>query len=212
MPARVISVKEGGRIRKFIYVRLSDGQKLRLLPEVAVAESITVGRELTSGEIARLGIEESQAEVYSCALRMLSRRAHSRGELRDKLTLRGYSSEMIESVTRKLRDKGYLDDEGFARSFARHRLESKPCGKRFLAQELYKKRVSRAIISKALDEIFAGVDQSEAALRLLNKRASRYAKYEGKDLTSRLYRFLQGRGFSYDDIMSAISRFHKGKS
>ena len=207
MSVRIVSVGERGRFRKYLYIQISDGRIIKLLPEIAIGESLIVGRELSEEEIGALRKKQSSGEIYLRALNILSRRAHSRGELYDKLLMKGEAKEEIQRVIERLDEAGYMDDEAFAQAFASSRLQRKPCGRKLLALELRQRKVAPNIIEKVLDEAFAGFDEAGAATAILKKYSARFEKYEGYELKRRLYRFLRNRGFSPEGISGAIENF-----
>ena len=207
MPVTIVSISERGRYQKYSYIKLSNGDTLKLLPGIVSGEFLFKGRQLTSKELQRLLKEQLRAETYHTAVRLLSRRAHSKGELNDKLARRGYPRDEINNTIRILEDDGYIDDENFTKTFVDNRLTGKPSGKRLIYYELYKRKVPRNIIDKVLNEIFSEIDESEKAYELLEKCASRYNRYKGKELKARIYRYLRGRGFCHNDIIPAINRF-----
>ena len=58
-----------------------------------------------------------QIRCYSAALKMLMRREHSKLELFNKLQLKGYDDEIIDSAITQLTEQNYQSDERFAEAF-----------------------------------------------------------------------------------------------
>ena len=58
-----------------------------------------------------------QIRCYSAALKMLMRREHSKLELFNKLKLKGYDDEIIDSAITQLTEQNYQSDERFAEAF-----------------------------------------------------------------------------------------------
>ncbi len=85
-----------------------------------------LGPEITSIEDFPAPTLESQSvrvkELRAKVLDLLSRREHSRGELRGKLIKRGWPEELVEPVLDEFCSAGYLDDERFAEQFVLGRL------------------------------------------------------------------------------------------
>ena len=64
------------------------------------------------------------------ALDRLGRRAHSEGELSQKMARAGYPADEIEDTLAFLRERRYLDDAAFARDLALARAEAASLGPR----------------------------------------------------------------------------------
>ena len=79
-------------------------------------------------------------KLMNAALRALGMRAHSAGELRDKLRRRG-REEDVEAVMASLKEAGYLDDRQFAENYAATRLQNH-LGKMRVIRDLRQRRVA----------------------------------------------------------------------
>ena len=67
--------------------------------------------------------------LWSYALKVLAGRAHSTGELREKLRRRAERISDIDDVIARLKENGYLDDRRFAEGFATARLSNDRLGR-----------------------------------------------------------------------------------
>ena len=67
--------------------------------------------------------------LWNYALRALGSRAHSTGEMRDKLIRRAARPADVEDVLARLKESQYLDDRQFAEGFAAARLANEGFGK-----------------------------------------------------------------------------------
>ncbi|HJZ95777.1 MAG TPA: RecX family transcriptional regulator, partial [Candidatus Solibacter sp.] len=67
--------------------------------------------------------------LWNYALRALGGRAHSIGELREKLRRRAERMEDVEATIGRLKESGYLNDERFAEGYAAARLSSDRLGR-----------------------------------------------------------------------------------
>ena len=135
---------------------------------------------------------EPVGSPYEAAVRLLARRAHSRVELRRKLTRRGFNAEEVETALGLLSEQGYVDDASFAAGHVRRR--SANLGPLALSAELGARGVDRAVSSAALDG-FDRPAQVVAATRLAERLAgnSRPAGY--RELLNSVGAKLLRRGF-----------------
>jgi regulatory protein len=133
-------------------------------------------------------------EVYNRALRFLAYRPRSEAELRARLARAGCAAQEIEAALEKLRGLKLLDDEAFARSFARDRIENRGYGPLRVERELRFKGVAKAVIAEVLKESFDRERDSARARAILERR------FRGQDLKDlktarRAIAYLRRRGY-----------------
>ena len=130
--------------------------------------------------------------ALDAGLRLLSRRAHSRAELRLKLRRRGYEEVDVQAAAARLAELGYLDDRSFATGHVTRR--SGVRGPLALRSELAARGVDRAIA----DEAVGGFDseaQLSSARRLAGRLAGRKSFAGYKELLDWVGPKLVRRGF-----------------
>jgi regulatory protein len=150
--------------------------------------------------------------LWSYALKALAQRAHSTGELKEKLRRRAERVSDVDEVVGRLKDHGYLDDRRFAESFATARLSNEGLGKGRVILDLRQRRVAPALAEKTVREVYEEVDE-QALIDDFIRRKYRKAPREGlfqdeKDLAA-AYRRLARAGFRAGDIVRALKRFAK---
>jgi len=144
-----------------------------------------------------------QNNKMSCkerALYLLTRRDHGEYELYQKLILKGFSEEEVEQAVVYCQGHGYLDDVRFAKSQVRQHI-AKGHGERRIRQELQQKRVDNDTINIAVER--ESVDWFELARETAEKKFKQLSASDQKEYAKRV-RFLQYRGFSFDQIQYAL--------
>jgi regulatory protein len=155
------------------------------------------------GERPRL--EQSALRHY--ALRALARRQHSTGELRKKLEERAAHKPDIETLLQDLTESSWLDDQRFAREFARSRALHRRYGRFRIAQELRQREIAGDLIEEALDEVFPTVKDEIALLRRrIEKRLERARPPFTQKLVRSLYGSLLRAGFPSAIIRDELFR------
>lgn len=152
-------------------------------------------------------LNPSRKRALDSALRILTRRDHSRYELVRKLKLRGFSRQDIDHAVSACEEYDYIDDLRTAKVYIRQ-LKRKGYGKKRIQLELKKKGLRGDPVRSVLDGSVSESDESEAAQRVLKKNLKRFERE--KDLKKRrdkMYRFLQARGFSREVITNAIKMY-----
>lgn len=181
-----------------------------------VAElGIRVGKEYTEQELVELETESQFGKLYGRALEYTMMRPHSAREVRDYLWRKtrttkyksrqgeikereGVSQTVADRVFGRLTEKGYIDDEKFARFWVENRHQRKGSSVRKLRSELQAKGVESSIIDTALASTTRS-DEDELA-KIIAKKRARYPDEQ------KFMQYLARQGFSYDDIKEALSR------
>jgi regulatory protein len=150
--------------------------------------------------------------LWSYALKALAGRAHSTGELREKLRRRAEHVSDIDEVIARLKENGYLDDRRFAEGFATARLSNDRLGRGRVIQDLRQRRVAPAVAEKTVKQVYEEVDEQTLIDEFIRKKyrlAAREQLFQDeKDLAS-AYRRLLRAGFQTGNIVRALKRFAK---
>lgn len=136
------------------------------------------------------------------ALYLLSRRDHGEYELAQKLLSKGFEAQEVQQALSFCQEQGYLNDLRFAQSQVRQHI-AKGHGERRIRQELQQKRVAADIVSQAMDD--EGTDWFELARQTAEKKFTTLSTRDNKEYAKRV-RFLQYRGFSFEQINYALSQ------
>jgi regulatory protein len=145
-------------------------------------------------------------KALNTALRILTRRDHSKHELSQKLTARGYAGEVIDEVVSKCERFDYINDERTAQVFIRQ-LHRKGYGLKRIQFELNRKGLRGKHVQDVLSKSISLADECQCAEKIFQKHIRRFDRE--KDVLKRkdkIYRFLYGRGFSKAVISELISK------
>lgn len=138
---------------------------------------------------------EYQQQITQTCLRLLSRREHSQKELLDKLALRGFQRDEVEPVIHEMAEQNWQNDERYAESYVRQRI-TVGYGPIRIKFELQQRGIDHADLDAQADE------QGGWQNLLMNVYRNKYG--EETALTQNEWlkrsRFLQQRGFSYENI------------
>ena len=174
---------------------------------------IRVGKEYTEDGLVELETESQFGKLYGRALEYTMIRPHSAREIRDYLWRKtratkyksrtgelkereGVSQDVADRVYDRLCEKGYVDDEKFARFWVENRNQRKGSSSRKLKSELQAKGVESSIIDAALARS-SRTDEDELA-KIVAKKRARYPDEQ------KFMHYLARQGFSYDDIKQAL--------
>jgi regulatory protein len=148
--------------------------------------------------------------LWGYALRLLAGRAHSSGELREKLKRRAQNAGDVDTTIGRLKELGYLNDQRYAEGFAASRLAGEKFGKTRVIRDLRERRVAPALAQRTVEKVYQDVDE-QALIEDWIRRKYRTAPREGlfadqKDLAS-AYRKLARAGFRTGEIIKSLKRF-----
>ena len=150
--------------------------------------------------------------LWNYALKALGGRAHSTGELREKLRRRAEHATAVDDVLRRLKESGYLNDQRYAEGFAASRLANDRFGKTRVIQDLRQRRVAPAMAERTVNKLYEDVNEErliEEWVRRKYRLADRESLFrEDKDLAA-AYRRLLRAGFRTGDIVKVLKRFSR---
>jgi len=149
---------------------------------------------------AAIAAEADERAVKAAALALLAGRDFGRRELADRLLRKGYPARLVEPVLVALVADRSLSEDRFVEQFVRQHA-GRGQGPVRIGAELRERRVDPAAIEHALDE--SGVDWVESA-RLARRRRFGAAPPADFHERAKQARFLQYRGFSAEQIRSAL--------
>ncbi|WP_040198206.1 regulatory protein RecX [Candidatus Soleaferrea massiliensis] len=147
--------------------------------ETIFLHKVKPGAEMAAEELAEFQYQVNYHAVKEKALSLLSFKAYTRRKLCDKLYQslnkktdefeeERYSRELIEEVAGKLCETGLIDDEDYARRYAKDLRHFKSFGKQRIRLELQKLGIPKAVIEAALDEL--EIDEEAEIRRILEKK------------------------------------------
>ena len=148
--------------------------------------------------------------LMSYGLRVLSGRAMSIGELKEKLRAKASDESDVEPVLSSLKQYGYLNDRTFADSFAAARRDNQSFGKMRVLRDLRTKRVPSKVAEQAVQQAFEGKDEVALIEQYLER------KFRGVDLAELLsdekklasaYRRLRTAGYSSGNSIRVLKRY-----
>ncbi len=188
-----------------------------------VSSGLRVGKEYQLKELEQLQAESEFGKAYERALNYVMIRPRSLKEINDylgrkylfpkpksfvdKTGQRHFKKQnvdrekiiiMIERVIERLTDKGYINDENFAKAWVASRQLHKSLSRRKLESELRNKGISQDIIATILQKLN---DSDQANIREVIDKKRRLPRFQDD---TKLAQYLMRQGFNYDDIKTAL--------
>ena len=195
-----ITSKPGNGNKVHIYI---DGEyTLTLYDDYWYGAGFSENQEISDDELASLKEEAGFRSAYEKGIQYLSMRSYSEKELYNKLKLK-FGAESAQRAIDKLLYRGYIDDEAYAISFARHLFEVKKYDVRRISYELRQKGVSPEFVDNALKTL-----DNEPIQRIIDIIGSKYINSISDEKSRKriVNRFVR-MGYSFHDIKSAFRAF-----
>lgn len=145
-----------------------------------------------------------RGSALSYATWLLSKRGYTVAILREKLSQK-YPTQECDAAVKKLIEIGLLNDEHYAREYARSKTVYAHRGKYRVKLELLKKKVPKNIIDSALGEI-SDDDELNSAIELVAQKQKSLDRVSPEIKQRRLYSLLARRGFSLETIKKILKK------
>lgn len=180
--------------------------------DLVVEHRLVVGKLLDPSDVEKLLFEAEVGKLMERTYRLFNIRQRSEKEVRDYLKNLSFkrkirdkeeiSEAAIELLINKLKQKGLLSDEQFARSWVESRRKKK--GPRVLKQELFQKGISKEIIEEVIGEQVVGYSGQEVAEKLLEKKMRAWKNLPPHEFKKKAFDYLFRRGFEYGQVKSIV--------
>ena len=144
--------------------------------------------------------DTTAAKIRNAAMDLLTGREYSRAELATKLNKRFDSHPSIDAVLVRISEEGLQSDKRFAEAFIRSRI-FRGHGLARIRQDIRPKGVSDELVARALEE--ADIDWYELARDVAKRKFGQRSVADHREKAKRM-RFMQYRGFNYDQIKYAL--------
>lgn len=170
--------------------------------ETVMRYRLKAGDDIEKERLDEIQSDSETARAFDKALSFISLSKKTKKQVGDYLTKKGYTDKTIDRALEKMQSYAFIDDEDYARDYARSVSANK--GKRLIALELKRKGVSDADASAALDELGDELPSATAV-------AEKYAKNKEKNRENLLkcYKYLLSKGFSYDTAKQAADEIFR---
>lgn len=159
-------------------------------------------KKITKEEIEFIKTNVLYSSAKSKAIRYVSLTLRCEGQVRNKLSMEGYDTEVIDRVIEELKSLGYINDKMYVQKYLYDRIKLKPKSKKLLRYELQKKGVSL----EDIDEVLSNwkMNEQDIVEGLIKRKFGKYDLNNPK-IIKRVYSFLRHRGFSIEIINDALN-------
>lgn len=134
---------------------------------------------------------------------LLKFRLRSEKEIYQRLKNRRFDEQVIRATISFLKNKEFLDDNLFAKSWIESRLK-RPFGLRKIKNELNLKGIDKEIISEQISQIKDKYREEDIVSEIVKSKLAKLKDIEPVKAKRRIYAYLLRRGFSSDVVSEII--------
>lgn len=153
---------------------------------------------------------DNESELYDYAVGALARKMRSTAELKRMLRRRVEDTEigktLVELITRRLKDQGYLNDANYAATFSAFRRDNEKFGRRRVISDLKSKGVHGEVLEKAVESVFSEVNEEKQARDYIRRK--RIKEPEDKKQAARIFRQLMRAGFQSKTVFAILKKWN----
>ena len=185
--------------RKQMCALFIDGEYVMNLDAQTLIENrFDVGREIDDDELKEIIEKSNERRAKEKALWLISYRSHSKKELFDKLK-RSFDEDSAQKAVDRMEELGLINDEEFAKLYARKLVNGKKMSVKAAEYELYRKGIDKITAEQVLSEL--EYDPQTQIIEFITKK---YKNIQDEKIKRRAVAALQRKGYSWEEIRQAI--------
>ena len=171
--------------------------------ETVVKNCLKVGQEVNAEKLEELVKESEAHEALVKATDYISKNLKTKRQVKEYLLKKGYSEQIVWACIDKLKEYNYIDDVEYSKRYIESL--SKKQGKRLTEYKLMMKGVRKEDIENAYSDAEDYADES--VKQLAKKHLGN--KPKTKENLAKTYRYLIGKGYSYEQVSNALSEYRE---
>lgn len=197
MHMQITDMRTTKRGRIAVYL---DGEfSLSVHPDVAMASGIRIGMQIDEEALEELVQEAELKKAKEKALSLLSYKEYTTKQLTERLT-RHVDEEIAQVAAERMQELGLLDDDDYAKRFARDLSTRKHFGVRRIKQEMHRRGLCAEQIDSAIEQLDTDTDADMRAII-----ARKYSRaYEDEKIKRRAFAALVRMGYAPGEIRRVL--------
>ncbi len=136
--------------------------------------------------------------------RILSRRDHSRKELKDKAYKKGYAGDYVNEILDEFEQKEYINDKKFALKYTSDKFEFNDWGPYKIRPQLFNKGINKEVVEECVKGVFGHEAIKESIITLIQKKKRRYQREPEKKRKKKVFDFLMRKGYDSENILKHL--------
>ena len=162
---------------------------------------------MTRDQIQSFIVDSEKIIIKEKIILLLSYKPRSKSEIYQRLLKHNFNSEFTKGVIKDLEDRGYIDDQSFAETYAKYLVKEKQLGKIAVHKKLSFHRIPRDTIELITDKLYDIYKPQIIVNTILKKK--KYDKNLEPSIKQKTIQYIMRKGFSWDEISSALYNYEK---
>lgn len=201
-----MKVKSIEKKRKYFLITL-DNDNYLIRYETFVKYKISLDLEIDNVLLKEIIKDSNTYDIKDKVFDLISRRLHTKRELKQKLLKKGFAENLIDEILDYLQDNGYIDEKQFANEYV-NELIRKRNSKFMIINKLKQKGINEEIIEEVLLNKFSDDLEIENGIKLVQKKLRLLTNKTPLQKKQAIIQYLLNKGYNYDIVKVIIEKIN----
>ena len=194
----ILKYKKVGKNKYKLY--LSDNKKIILYEDIILKNELLLKKKIDN--LDELLKNNKDYEAYDASLAYINKRLRCEKEIRDYLIKKEYDNLLINKVINDLKEKGFIDEIKFIKSFTNDKFNINNYGPNKIINELVKLEIDKDIVVDNV--VIDKEDINDKLNKLIDKKIKTFKNINGNVLKYKLESYFINLGYDKKDIDSIL--------
>ncbi|WP_128894174.1 regulatory protein RecX [Longirhabdus pacifica] len=139
--------------QKRYQIYIEDQYAFTVHEDILVRHQLIKGLSIDAEQMMKVTQEEEINQAYQRAMRWISYKMRTAYEIEEKLLAEQYDPHLCAEVIQQLKKQQYVDDQSYAKMYAKDQMKIKKKGRQRIEIELKAKKIKDSFIQEALSEL-----------------------------------------------------------
>lgn len=192
----------------YIFLIFDNDISLKIRYETFVKFNLSINCIVVDDDLQKIKDDSDIYDIKDKIFDLISRRPHSKDELRKKLLRKKFPLSLINETLDYLENKNFIDQDKFIIEYTKQLL-SKKYSKIQIINKLKQKGISDEKIDEMLKNFYNSDNDYENAKQLAIKKLKSYQNITPFSQKQKLFQFLYRKGFDIDVIYKILDEIIK---
>ena len=184
-------------------ITLDDNKEIELYEDVIVKNNLLLNKETEDDKLDALLKQNEEEKNYFLALKYISIKMRSIKEIKNYLSKKNVSNNVIQNIVKRLIKEGYLNDALFVKAFINDQINLTLNGPIKIKNELLKHDINKDVIDEEISKIDNNLIKEK--LNKLLKKQLKIKKGSYNSVKNKLINHFINLGYYKEDILNEIS-------
>lgn len=184
-------------------ITLDDNKEIELYEDVIVKNNLLLNKEIEDDKLDALLKQNEEEKNYFLALKYISIKMRSIKEIKNYLSKKNVSNNVIQNIVKRLIKEGYLNDALFVKAFINDQINLTLNGPIKIKNELLKHDINKDVIDEEISKIDNNLIKEK--LNKLLKKQLKIKKGSYNSVKNKLINHFINLGYYKEDILNEIS-------